>query len=201
MMMMKRIFATKRPLSKGKISQKIQVAITNLRGQFPNWILHTTKSPNPICSVDLCLCILLMNCWMTNKIHPFDFFHPFWAGNQEGCAHLETKKKEEENLVAILSLPEGKISSIGKPTTNSRPENPISKISIPPKSPNALIVCPLIYFNIHSGSALGCQIIYLFFSKFTLAVRIIIIIIIIYDISAINKANFFSGFSNSECLT
>jgi hypothetical protein len=43
------------------------VAITNLRGQFPNWILHTTKSPNPICSVDLCLCcILLKNCWMTN---------------------------------------------------------------------------------------------------------------------------------------
>jgi hypothetical protein len=56
----------KRPLSKGKISYKIQVAITNLSGQFPNGILHSTKSPNPISSVDLCLCILLKNCWMTN---------------------------------------------------------------------------------------------------------------------------------------
>jgi len=35
---------------------------------------------------------------------------------------LRLRKNEEENVVAILSLPEGKkISSIGKPTTNFRP--------------------------------------------------------------------------------
>jgi len=78
------------------------------------------------------------------------------------------KKEEEENLVAILSLPEGKkISSIGKPTTNSKTLEPNfqSQFSIPPKTPNALIVCPLIYFNIHSGSALGCQINYFIFQN------------------------------------
>jgi hypothetical protein len=49
------------------------------------------------------------------------FFIHFGLGTRKDVLILRLSKNEEENLVAILSLPEGKISSIGKPTTNSRP--------------------------------------------------------------------------------